>query len=161
ARAGETHYPDARGTPALREALVRKLAAQNGITCEPDDIVVTVGGTHALFVALQTVLGPGDELLVPSPHWMAVPQLVGFVDGAGRGWVAMYRELMVGRGTGSELRERLRAAIRPETRALYLNSPHNPTGAVLDEEVLRAIADVAIERDLWVVSDEAYEHMLF
>ena len=77
ARAGETHYPDARGTLALREVLVAKLARENGITCEPDDVTVTLGGTHALFCAFQTLLGAGDELLVLSPHWMAIPKQIG------------------------------------------------------------------------------------
>ena len=76
ARAGETHYPDARGTLAFREALVAKLARQNRIACEPDDIVVVDGGTHGLFLLFQSLLGPGDELLVLSPYWMAIPKLV-------------------------------------------------------------------------------------
>src|SRR6266542_2762097 len=117
ARAGETHYPDSRGTLPLREALVEKLARENGIHCEVDDLVVTVGGTHALFIAFQALLAPGDE--------------------------------------------RLRSSIRPETRGLYLNTPNNPTGAVLARAQLEAIAAVAIERDLWVVSDEAPEPLLF
>src|SRR5258707_7012412 len=69
ARAGETHYPDARGDRALREALVEKLARENQLTVEPDDIVVTDGGTHGLFLTFQGLLSPGDEVLVLSPHW--------------------------------------------------------------------------------------------
>src|SRR5262245_267728 len=78
ARDGATHYPDQWGERSFREALVEKLARENGISAHVDDIVVTAGGTHALFLAMQTLLSPGDEILVPSPHWMAIPKLVGF-----------------------------------------------------------------------------------
>jgi aspartate aminotransferase len=73
ARDGHTHYPEERGQRALREALVEKLARQNGIVSHVDDIVVTAGGTHALYLALQCLLSAGDELLVLSPYWMAIP----------------------------------------------------------------------------------------
>ncbi len=161
ARAGETHYPDARGALPLRAALVEKLARENGIRCEPDDVVVTCGGTHALFLAFQGLLGPGDEVLVLSPHWMAIPKLVGFSHGAVLRTLPAYLDLLEGTVTPEGLAERLRRALRPATRGIYLNTPNNPTGAVLDRATLEAIAAVAIERDLWVVSDEAYEHLLF
>ena len=161
ARAGETHYPDPRGVSALRDALVEKLLNENGIACEPDDIVATVGGTHGLQLTFQALLGPGDEVLVPSPHWMAIPNLVGFCSGASMRTLPIYLEILEGRLGPAELAALLRAALRPETRGIYLNSPNNPTGAVLSRELLQAVADVAIERDLWVVSDEAYEHIVF
>jgi aspartate aminotransferase len=161
ARAGETHYPDARGTSRLRGALVEKLARENGIVCEPDDIVVTNGGTHALYLTFQGLLSAGDEVLVLSPHWMAVPKLVGFAPGAAMRTLPVYLDALAGTLAPDALAERLRDAVRPQTRGIYLNTPNNPTGAVLTREQLAAIATVAIERDLWVVSDEAYEHLLF
>ena len=161
ARGGETHYPDARGQRGLREALVAKLARDNRIDCHADDITVTLGGTHALFCAFQALLKPGDELLVLSPHWMAIPRLVGFIDGVTLRTLPVYLELMSGRWSDAGFAAALRAAITPNTRGLYLNSPNNPTGAVLTHGQLQAIADVAIERGLWVVSDEAYEHLLY
>jgi aspartate aminotransferase len=161
ARAGETHYPDARGTMPLREALIEKLARENGIRCDPDDIVVTDGGTHALFLAFQGLLSAGDEVLVLSPHWMAIPKLIGFAQGASYRTLPAYLELGEGRVTPAEFAARLRSALRPETRGIYVNTPNNPTGVVLTREQLQAIATVAIERDLWVISDEAYEHLLF
>jgi aspartate aminotransferase len=161
ARAGETHYPDPRGTPALRATLVEKLARENGIRCEPDDIVVTAGGTHALFIAFQALLSPGDELLVLSPHWMAIPKLVALAHGARYRTVPAYLDLHENRLSPVAFADRLRGALRPETRGLYVNTPNNPTGAVLARDQLEAIAEVARERDLWVVSDEAYEHLLF
>jgi aspartate/methionine/tyrosine aminotransferase len=161
ARDGDTHYPDARGTMALRQALVAKLARENGITAEPDDVVITLGGTHALFIAFQSLLAAGDELLALSPQWMAIPKLVGFVDGARLRTLPAYLEIQDGHWSPAEFAQRLRDALRPETKGIYFNTPNNPTGAVLGREHLEALAAVAIERDLWVVSDEAYEHILF
>jgi len=161
ARDGETHYPDARGTLALREALVEKLRRENGIACEPDDVVMTLGGTHALWCAFQSLLGPGDEVLVFSPHWMAIPKLVAMADGARYRTLPVYLSQQDGSESPGDLAARLREALRPETRGLYLNSPNNPTGVVLTREALEAIAQVVRERDLWVISDEAYEHLLF
>lgn len=161
ARDGDTHYPDARGTMALRQALVAKLARENGITAEPDDVVITLGGTHALFIAFQSLLAAGDELLALSPQWMAIPKLVGFVDGARLRTLPAYLEIQDGRWSPAEFAQRLRDALRPETKGIYFNTPNNPTGVVLAREHLEALAAVAIERDLWVVSDEAYEHILF
>ncbi len=161
ARAGETHYPDQRGTLAVREALMAKLARENGIRCEPDDLVLANGGTHALFLAFQALLGAGDEVLVLSPHWMAIPKLVGFAAGASYRTLPVYLELLEGTLDAAGLAARLRGALQPQTRGIYVNTPNNPTGAVLTREQLEAIATVAIERDLWVISDEAYEHLVF
>jgi aspartate aminotransferase len=161
ARAGETHYPDQRGTPALRQALVEKLARENGIRCDVDDIVMANGGTHALFLAFQALLSAGDEVLVLSPHWMAIPKLVGFAAGASYRTMPLYLDLLAGTLEPAALAARLAASLQPHTRGIYLNTPNNPTGAVLTQDQLAAIASVAIERDLWVISDEAYEHLVF
>ncbi len=161
ARAGETHYPDQRGTLALRQALVEKLARENGIRCEVDDLVMANGGTHALFLAFQALLGTGDEVLVLSPHWMAIPKLVAFAAGASYRTMPAYLELLGDALDPAGLAARLRASLQPQTRGIYLNTPNNPSGAVLTREQLGAIAEVAIERDLWVISDEAYEHLVF
>jgi aspartate/methionine/tyrosine aminotransferase len=161
ARDGATHYPDQRGEITLREALVTKLARENGIAAHVDDIVVTAGGTHGLFLAMQALLSAGDELLVLSPHWMAVPKLVGFAAGASMRSLPVYLELGSREWTPSEFADRLRAALAPNTKGIYLNTPNNPTGVVLDRACLEALATVARERDLWVISDEAYEHLLY
>ena len=161
ARDGYTHYPDAPGERSLREALVEKLARENGIPAHVDDIVVTAGGTHALYLAIQCLMSAGDELLLLSPHWMALPKLVGFAAGARYRTLPVYLELLAGAWSPAEFGERLRAALKPETKGIYLNTPNNPSGAVVSREHLEALASVAIERDLWVLSDEAYEHILF
>ena len=161
ARDGATHYPDQRGEITLREALVTKLARENGIAAHPDDIVVTAGGTHGLFLAMQALLSAGDELLVLSPHWMAIPKLVGFAAGASMRSLPVYLELGSREWSPAEFADRLRAALAPNTKGVYLNTPNNPTGVVLGRACLEALATVARERDLWVISDEAYEHLLY
>ena len=161
ARDGKTHYPDQRGEISLREALVAKLAADNRLDVHVDDVVITSGGTHGLFLAMQALLSPGDELLVLSPHWMAIPKLVGFAAGATYRTLPAYLELQSGAWTPEVFAERLRGALGPRTKGVYLNTPNNPTGAVVGRAHLEALALVAAERDLWVVSDEAYEHLLF
>jgi len=161
ARDGATHYPEAHGERSLREVLVEKLARENGIRAHVDDLVVTAGGTHALFLAIQCLLSPGDELLLLSPHWMALPKLVGFASGARHRALPVYLELLSGAWTPAQFGERLRMALRPETKGIYLNTPNNPTGAVVSRAHLEALAAVAIERDLWVLSDEAYEHLTY
>ena len=161
ARAGETHYPNPGGTLPLRVALTEKLSLENDIACHPEDVVVTAGATHALSMAFQALLSPGDEILLLSPYWMMVPRMLGLVEGARWRSMPAYLDLMDGTLTPAAFAARLRASLRPETRGIYLNTPNNPTGAVLSLEQLEAVAQVAREHDLWVVSDEAYEHILF
>jgi len=161
ARDGHTHYPDARGERSLREALVTKLARENRIEAHVDDVVVVDGGTHGLYLALQGLLSEGDELLVLSPHWMALPKLVGFVPGAHMRTLSVYLSLQSGAWSPEQFANAVREALTPATRGVYLNTPNNPTGVVVPRAHLEALAQVAIERDLFVVSDEAYEHLLY
>src|SRR5262245_11389498 len=161
ARDGYTHYPEGGGERSLREAIADKLVRENRIQAHVDDIVVTAGGTHALYLAIQCLLSAGDELLLLSPHWMALPKLVGFAAGAKARTLPVYLELLAGTWSPAEFGARLRAAVKPETRGIYLNTPNNPSGAVLSRAHLAALAEVAIEKDLFVLSDEAYEHILF
>lgn len=161
ARDGHTHYPDARGERSLREALVTKLARENRIEAHVDDVVVVDGGTHGLYLALQGLLSEGDELLVLSPHWMALPKLVGFVPGAHMRTLPVYLSLQSGAWSPEQFANAVREALTPATRGVYLNTPNNPTGVVVPRAHLEALAQVAIERDLFVVSDEAYEHLLY
>ena len=160
--------PRTRTTPtraascALREALVAKLARENGIAAHPDDVVVTVGGTHGLYLAMQALLGPGDELLVLSPHWMAIPKLVALRRRRDASRAARLPRAALGRVVARRLR-RARCARRcgPRRAASTQHARTTPPASCSTREQLAAIADVAIERDLWVLSDEAYEHLLF
>jgi aspartate aminotransferase len=159
--AGETRYPVPGGALPLRVALAEKLALENGIACHPEDVVVTSGATHGLCLALRALLGPGDEILLLAPYWPTAPGAAGLVEGVGWRGVPVYLDALAGTLAPAALAERLRAELRPGTRALYLNTPNNPTGAVLSRAHLEAVAALAVEHDLWVVSDEAYEHILF
>ncbi len=160
-QAGETHYPNAGGVLPLRVALAEKLALENGIACHPEDVVVTAGATHGLGLALRALLAPGDEILLLAPYGPGAPGLLGLAEGARWRGVSAYLDVLEGRLEPDALADRLRANLRPATRALHLSTPNDPTGAVLSRGHLEAVAAVAAEHDLWVVSDETYEHILF
>ena len=151
-----THYVQTTGIPPLVDRLVEKLRTRNRIPVGgPDDVMVTTGGMHGVFVACQGLLEPGDEILVPDPEWPPATNNVL----AARAVPVPYPmyESKDWRPDPDEMRRLVTA----KTRAIYVNSPHNPTGGVLTLTDLQAIADLAKERDLWVLSDEAYEDVLF
>jgi aspartate aminotransferase len=156
ARAGKTHYGPTCGIPELRAAARRKLAEVNGIALPGDDCAfVTNGAMHALFVAFAALLDAGDEVLLPDPMWTEVAENVRLAEG-----VPVGVPLREADGYAYDARA-IEARVTRRTKAVYLNSPHNPTGAVLSREQQLAILDVAARRGLWVVSDEAYEDVVF
>jgi aspartate/methionine/tyrosine aminotransferase len=151
-----SHYLQTTGVPGLLALLVEKLRRDNGIPVGgPDEVMVTTGGIHALFVVCQALLEPGDEVVVPDPEW---PPCMGNITLA-RG-VPVPCPLHEDLGWRYDLAE-LESKITPKTRAIYVNSPHNPTGGVLTRQDLQAIAAMCRERDLWLLSDEAYEDVVF
>jgi aspartate aminotransferase len=151
-----THYVQTTGIPPLIELLVDKLRTKNHIPVEaPDEVMVTSGGIHAVYCVCHALLEPGDEVLVPDPEW---PPAQGNVAGA-RGIPVPY-PLHEALGWRPDLDE-LRRLVTPKTRAIYVNSPNNPSGGVLTRDDLQAIADLATERNLWVIADEAYEDFIF
>jgi aspartate aminotransferase len=152
----KTHYLMSTGLPRLRELIAEKMRTKNGIPVgDIDEVLVTNGGIHALFVMFQGLLEPGDEVLLPDPVW---PPTAGHVVAAqGKPvFVPLHESL----GWRYDLDE-LRKAITPKTRAIYINSPHNPTGGVLTRADIETIAAIARERNLWIFADEAYEDVLF
>jgi aspartate aminotransferase len=152
----KTHYVQTTGLPRLRELLAAKLRNRNGIAVDDaEQVLVTNGGIHGVYLACHAILEPGDEVVVPDPLW---PPATGNILTA-RG-VPVPCPLHESLGWRYDLDE-LEAKIGPKTRAIYVNSPHNPTGGVLTEDDLVRIAAIARERDLWVFSDEAYEDVLF
>jgi len=154
-RRGETKYTEVAGIPELRAAVCAKLKRDNGLEYEPDDVLVSCGAKHTLFNMAVAILNPGDEVLIPSPYWVSYPEQARLVGGVSVG--VLTRE-----GTGFDLDpERLAAAVTPRTKAIVLNSPNNPTGAVFSVEALEAVARLAVEADLLVVSDECYEALTF
>jgi aspartate aminotransferase len=151
-----THYVQTTGIPPLVEALTAKMRTKNGIPIgSPDEVMVTSGGIHGVFAVCQGLLDPGDEVLVPNPEW---PPAQGNVACARA--VPVPYPLHETLGWRPDIDE-LRRLITPKTRALYLNSPSNPSGGVLTRADLTALLALAEERDLWILSDEAYEDVVF
>ena len=154
-RRGQTKYTEVGGIPELRAAICGKLKRDNGLAYEPADVLVSVGAKHALFNVVVALVNPGDEVLVPSPFWVSYPEQVRLLGG-------VPVEVPTTEASGFDLDpDRVRAAVTPRTRLIVLNSPNNPTGAVFSRAALEAVADLAVERGLWVVSDECYEALTF
>ena len=151
-----THYVQTVGIPRLRELIVDKLQKQNKIPIESvDDVMVTNGGIHGLYVIFHGLLEPGDEVLCADPMW---PSTRGTIQSARS--VPVDCPLYESRRWRPDLDE-LESKVTQKTRAILLNSPQNPTGGVLTQSDLERIAAIAQERDLWVISDEAYEDVVF
>jgi aspartate aminotransferase len=152
----KTHYLQTTGVPRLRELIAAKLRDKNRIPVDDaEHVLVTNGGIHGVYMLCQALLEPGDEVLVPDPEW---PPAVGNILSA-KG-VPVGVPLYEASGWRYDLDE-LERKITPKTRVLYLNSPNNPTGGVLTRADLERIASIARERNLWVISDEAYEDVVF
>jgi aspartate/methionine/tyrosine aminotransferase len=151
-----THYVQTTGIPRLVELVADKLRRVNRIPVDaPDEVMVTNGGIHALYVTCQALLEPGDEVIVPDPEWPPAP---GSMKAAHA--VPVPCPLHERLGWRYDLAELL-SKITPKTRAIYVNSPHNPTGGVLTRADLETIAGICRDRGLWLLSDESYEDMLY
>lgn len=151
-----SHYLQTTGVPRLVELLVEKMRRVNGIPVGgPEEVMATTGGIHALFVVCQALLEPGDEVIVPDPEW---PPCMGNITLA-RG-VPVPCPLHEDLGWRYDVAE-LESKITSKTRAIYVNSPHNPTGGVLTRQDIEAIAALCRDRNLWLLSDEAYEDVVF
>ena len=151
-----THYVQTTGVPRLLELLVEKLRTKNGIPVgSTDEVMVTTGGIHALYIICQALLEPGDEVIVPDPEW---PPAMGNIRLAHGAVVPCpLRERLGWRWDLDELASR----ITNKTRAIYINSPHNPSGGVLTRDDVERIAAIAARHGVWVLSDEAYEDVVF
>lgn len=152
---GMTKYTPAAGTLELRKAVAKKFKEENGLDYEPTDIVISNGAKHSLMNAFTAILNPGDEVIVPAPFWVSYPELIKLADG-----VPVFINTTEEHDFKAEA-EDFKRALTPKTKAIVLNSPSNPTGMVYTEEELRAIADFAVENNLYVVSDEIYEHLIY
>ena len=151
---GETHYIPNSGSPALCRAIAAFEAEAHGLTYGPDEVIVTVGATEGLFTALTGILELGDEVIVPTPAFVLYQCIVGL---AGGGFVPVDTAK-----AGFQLTEaQLRAAVTAKTKAIVLNSPNNPTGCVLNEASLAAVAQIAREFDLFVICDEVYRQLSY
>jgi aspartate/methionine/tyrosine aminotransferase len=150
-----TKYTANDGIPDLKLAIADKLLRENGLRYSPDEIIVSPGAKVCLFHLAMALFGPGDDVLIPSPYWVSYPDQV-ILAGANPVFLPTREE------DGFRLQAKtLAAAITPNTKALILNYPCNPTGATYAREDLEAIADVCVREDIWVVSDEIYERLIY
>lgn len=152
---GHTHYTPSSGLPELKTAICDYHRKFHGLDYAPANVCVSNGAKHTLYTALLATLDPGDEVVIPTPYWVSYSELVKMT-GA--------RPVLVETTEASRFLltpEQLDKACTPRTKMLLLNSPSNPTGAAYDEVQLRALADVAVRRDLLVVSDEIYERLIY
>ncbi len=153
---GFTHYVSSAGIPELRAAIAHKLRADNGVEVDPDSgVIVTPGGKLAVFASMLALLNEGDEVIIPEPAWVSYRPIVGLAGG-----ITVPLNLTAG-NRFSFTAEELNALITPRTKAILLNSPCNPTGKVLTRGELETIAAAATANDLYVISDEVYETIVF
>jgi len=155
-QAGLTHYVPSRGTPNLRVAAASKLSRDNGLNYDPEtEILVTHGGIHAYYLAMQSILNPGDEVLIPDPSWATHANMVVMLRGC------VVRVPAPPENGFIPPLEAWEEALTPKTRAIVLNYPSNPTGAYPSREYMSQLQDFAAEHNLWVVSDEVYENLYY
>jgi aspartate aminotransferase len=152
---GFTKYTPVPGTLELRKAICEKFKQFNNLSYEPDQIVVSNGGKHSLTNIFEAILNPGDEVIIPSPYWLSYPEIVRLADG-----VPVYVRAEKS-GNYKISAEQVANACTDKTKALILNSPNNPTGMVYTKEELEAIAKVVVDKDIYVIADEMYEHLIY
>ncbi|MHA1839867.1 MAG: pyridoxal phosphate-dependent aminotransferase [Candidatus Ranarchaeia archaeon] len=146
---GHTHYTAGAGIMPLRQAAAEKLAIQNGINVKPTDVFVTNGAMHGLYVVFRALCGIGHGIIMPDPTWTETADNVTLAGGVPI------------RVPGPYVAENIIKYIVPSTKAIVINSPHNPTGAVLSRADIEGIVNLAAKFDLWIISDEAYEHIVY
>jgi len=152
---GFTKYTPSAGIPDLRKAIVAKLKRENGLEYTVGQTMACVGAKQALFLALQVLVGPGDEVVIPGPYWVSYTEMAKLCDAT---------PVFVETSQDEDFKltpARLRAACTPRSKALLLNYPNNPTGCSYTREELKAIADVCLEKGIFIVSDEVYEHLIY
>jgi aspartate/methionine/tyrosine aminotransferase len=152
---GQTHYPPFPGIPALREAIALDVAARKGVTADPAQVFVTVGGKGVMLYGILGLVDPGDEVLVPDPGYPIYESLTRFV-----GATPVPVPIRMSNDFRLDVDE-LAGLVTPRTRLLILNSPANPTGGVLTRMDIERIAEIAIRHDLWVLTDEIYARILY
>jgi aspartate aminotransferase len=155
-RDGQTHYTASTGIPALRQAIHRKVTTENKLEISgPDNVIVTNGGMNGLYIIFRALLDPGDEVILPNPMWTEIAENIRLGGG-----VPVPVRLRADEGYLYAPAD-IEAAITPRTRAIFVNTPHNPTGMVVRRGTLEEMAAIAEKHNLLLVSDEAYEHVIF
>ena len=155
ARAGQTHYTPTSGTPEVKAAICKWYKSFHGLDCGPENVIVSNGAKHSIHNALAATVGPGDEVIIPTPYWVSYSDLVSMT-GATPVLVTTTPE------SGFKMSPaQLRAAVSPRTRVLMLNSPNNPTGTVYARAELEALVDAMDGTDAAILSDEIYEQLIY
>ena len=152
---GQTRYTPAAGTPALRQAVCDKLKKDNGLDYEPAQIVISNGAKHSLMNTFMAILNEGDEVIIPAPFWLSYSEMVRIAGGVP---VIIYTKK---ENQFMMTKEELEQAYTEKTKAIVLTSPSNPTGQVMSKDDLQMIADFAVAHDLFVLSDEIYEKLIY
>lgn len=150
-REGKTHYAPTAGIPELRKALAEKFQRENRLNVSADDVVVTPGAKMAVFAAIQALISEGDECLMIGPSWVSYEPSVAFAGG----------KVVWGSVDENFVPLDLKECITPRTKLIIVNSPSNPTGAVFDRQILKEIRDLACDHNLYVISDEIYEKIIY
>lgn len=153
--AGFTKYTQTAGTPELRKAIAEKLKKENGLDYRPEHVIVSCGGKHSLYNAIMTICNPGDEIIIPSPYWVTYPEQAKLADA--KTVIVETKKEGGFRLRASDVEER----VSKKTKVIIINSPNNPTGAVYGKDELKKIASIAAENDIYVISDEIYEHLVY
>jgi aspartate aminotransferase len=153
--AGFTKYTPSAGIPELREAIAAKFKRENGLTYKPSQIIVSCGGKHSCYNVILATCEEGDEVIIPAPYWLSYPEMVK---------LAGAKPVILETTDKTEFKvtpAQLRAAITPNTRLFILNSPSNPTGSVYSPGEVKALGDICVEKNVLIMSDEIYEHLLY
>lgn len=153
--AGKTKYLPSAGLPALREALAAHYAKRRGISYNASNFIVSPGGKFSCYLAIMSVISPGDEVIIPAPYWVSYPEMVKLAGGT---------PVYVKATDAADFKvtvQQLESVCTPKTKLLILTSPSNPTGAVYSEQELKEIMDFAIARDILVMSDEIYSTLVY
>jgi len=150
-----TKYTQNQGIPELINAIIEKFRRDNNIEYKPTEILVSNDAKHSIFNALQAICNPGDEVIIPAPYWVSYPSMVALVDAKP---VILKTDI---RSSFKITPEQLKETITEKTKALIFNSPSNPTGTVYTEDEIRKIAEVVYEKNIFVISDEIYEKIIY
>ncbi len=148
-------YSPAVGLPELKAAVAKRTLQNSGFSAEPNQVVITNGGKQAVYLTCQALLDPGDEVLLPAPYWVTYPETIKLADG-----VPVYVNADDTAGFKVTVAQ-LEAARTPKTKMLIFVSPSNPTGAVYTRDEIKAIGEWAVEHEIWVMTDEIYEHLVY
>lgn len=154
-RTGQTKYTEAGGIPELRSAACTKLKRDNGLEYTPSQVVASVGAKHTLYNICAVLFERGDEVIIPAPYWVSYPEQVKLVDAE-----PVFVPTDEAKGFALDP-DAVGRAVTARTKAIILNSPNNPTGAVFSQDALEAIRALALRRNLWVISDECYEALTY